>query len=163
MLTSMILAQGPTRDNPQRWPTGPAPAQPWVIAARSVTEATIASSPGPGEDGGVMSSSRSVRPGRASRWRSMDPIRPDPPVMTMIGTAVDLTRPVPQRRGRGGRESAPKRGSGSGSWVTGRVLPGVGLGVTARAGEETEISARVRLGDVLAVQRAVAALEPAGR
>src|ERR1700733_6774388 len=63
----------------------------------SVTEATTTSSSGPGEAAGVMSSRRRIRAGRASRWRSMDPIRPDPPVMTMMGTAVDLTRPARRR------------------------------------------------------------------
>ena len=57
----------------------------------SVTDATTTCSSRPGETGGVMSSRRRVRPDRASH-SAWDPIRPDPPVITMIGTAVEPTR-----------------------------------------------------------------------
>src|ERR1035438_5204062 len=117
MLISMIWSQGPSPDTPPRWITASAPDKASVIAAISVTDAMTTSSSGPGEAGGVMSSRRSVRPGRPRRSRSMDPIRPDPPVMTMIGTAVDLTRSPaadmaqdhPPRSGAGARPSRRHR------------------------------------------------------
>src|SRR5215469_3103204 len=65
--------------------TASAPWQAAVIASRSVTEAWIASSPGPAVSG-TRSSSRSVRSGRASLGRSMDPTRPAAPVMTTTDT-----------------------------------------------------------------------------
>jgi len=55
------------------------------MASRSVTDAWIASSPGPATSG-AMSSTRSVRPGAASLGRSMDPTRPAAPVITMTDT-----------------------------------------------------------------------------
>ena len=70
---------------PARWITASAPRQAAVMAARSVTDAWMASSPGPAVSG-AMSSTRSVRPGRASLGRSMDPTRPAAPVMTMTVT-----------------------------------------------------------------------------
>src|SRR5580704_13484476 len=70
---------------PARWMTAAAPWQAAVIASRSVTEAWIVSSPGPAVSG-ARSSRRSVRSGRASRGRSMDPTRPAAPVMTTTDT-----------------------------------------------------------------------------
>ena len=70
---------------PARWMTASAPWQAAVMASRSVTDAWMASSPGPAVSG-AMSSTRSVRPGRASLGRSMDPTRPAAPVMTMTDT-----------------------------------------------------------------------------
>ncbi len=59
------------------------------MASMSATDAWIASSPGPASSG-AMSSTRSVRPGAASLGRSMEPIRPAAPVITMTGTRVTL-------------------------------------------------------------------------
>ncbi len=82
---------------PARWMTASAPRQACVIASRSVTDAWMASSPGPAASG-AMSSTRSVRPGRASRGRSMDPMRPAAPVMTTTDTSKPLSL---RRRGSG--------------------------------------------------------------
>jgi hypothetical protein len=76
---------------PARWMTASAPWQAAVIASMSVTEAWMASSPGPAVSG-AMSSTRSVRPGRASLGRSMDPTRPAAPVMTMTDTGQPPVR-----------------------------------------------------------------------
>ena len=70
---------------PARWMTASAPWHAAVMASRSVTDAWMASSPGPAVSG-AMSSTRSVRPGRASLGRNMDPTRPAAPVMTMTDT-----------------------------------------------------------------------------
>src|SRR6516164_2166258 len=56
------------------------------MASISVTDAWMASSPGPAASG-AMSSTRSERPGRASLGRSMDPTRPAAPVMTTTDMA----------------------------------------------------------------------------
>ena len=55
------------------------------MASMSVTDAAMTSSPGPAVSG-ARSSSRSVRPGRASLGRSMDPTRPAAPVMRTTDT-----------------------------------------------------------------------------
>src|SRR6516162_1670902 len=50
-----------------------------------------------------------------------------------------------------------------GRWRTGRDAGGsvrIGLRVLPRPGQEVEVAALIRLGDVLLVERAVAALEP---
>src|SRR5580698_7329554 len=85
MLVSRMRGQDASPGIPARWMTAAAPWQAAVIASRSVTEAWIVSSPGPAVSG-ARSSRRSVRPGRASRGRSMDPTRPAAPVMTTTDT-----------------------------------------------------------------------------
>src|ERR1022692_1197951 len=97
MLTSMIRSHGASPGRPARWITASAPALASVMAARSVTDARTTSSAAPGgtpaaAPGGTTSSRRSVRPGRASRVRSMDPIRPEAPVIRIVGTPTDITR-----------------------------------------------------------------------
>jgi len=90
-----MLAQDASPEIPARWMTASAPWHAAVMASMSVTDAWIASSPGPAVSG-AMSSTRSVRPGAASLGRSMDPTRPAAPVMTM----TDTTQPsfgVPDR------------------------------------------------------------------
>ena len=77
---------------PARWMTASAPWQAAVMASMSVTDAWMASSPGPAVSGAT-SSTRSVRPGRASLGRSMDPTRPAAPVMTTTDTAQSLLWP----------------------------------------------------------------------
>src|ERR1019366_8237008 len=94
MLTSKTRSHGASPGRPARWITASAPALASVSAARSVTDARTTSSPAPGDTpstagGGITSSRRSVRPGRGSRVRSMDPIRPDAPVIRIVGTPVD--------------------------------------------------------------------------
>src|ERR1022692_4595382 len=101
MLTSMIRSHGASPGRPARWITASAPALASVMAARSVTDARTTSSSAPGgtpaaAPGGTTSSRRSVRPGRASRVRSMDPIRPEAPVIRIVGTPVDTTRSPPE-------------------------------------------------------------------
>src|SRR5712692_5375374 len=150
MLISMIRSHGASPARPARWITASAPALASVTAAQSVTDARMNSSAAPAgaparAGGGTTSSRRSVRPGRASRGRSMAPIWPDPPVIRIVGTPVNITPSPP------GRPIA-------------RITVGrsarVGLGVASGPGQEPEIAALVGLGHVLAVQRAVAALEP---
>src|ERR1022692_1546749 len=107
MLMAMIRSHGASPGRPTRWITASAPALASVTAARSVTEAKTTSSLAPGGrpttgggvraggtrgGGGTTSSRRSVRPGRASRVRSMDPIRPEAPVIRIVGTPTDITR-----------------------------------------------------------------------
>jgi len=86
MLVWRIWGQGASPGIPARWMTASAPRHASVMASRSVTDAWIASSPGPATSG-AMSSTRSVRPGAASLGRSMDPTRPAAPVITMTDTA----------------------------------------------------------------------------
>jgi hypothetical protein len=83
--------------------TASAPAQAPVIAARSVTDAVTSSSPGPGGGlSGATSSRRSVRPGRASRERSMEPIRPAAPVMRTVDTDANLPHGAARAADRAG-------------------------------------------------------------
>src|SRR5690242_6889667 len=101
MLTSRIGAHAPSDAIPPRWMTAAAPAQAAVIAAMSVTEAVIASSPGPGGgESGATSNSRRTRSGLASRARSMLPIWPAAPVMRIVGTRPEPTPRPPRRRAR---------------------------------------------------------------
>ena len=62
------------------------------MASMSVTDATMASSPGPAVSG-AMSRTRSVRPGRASLARSIDPTRPAAPVMTTMDISQPFSHP----------------------------------------------------------------------
>ena len=88
---------------PARWMTASAPWQAAVMASMSVTEAWMASSAGPAVSG-AMSSTRSVRPGRASLGRNMEPTRPAAPVMTMTDTRQPLSiASVPARLQTGTR------------------------------------------------------------
>src|ERR1700722_16375959 len=87
MLVSRIRGHDASPGIPARWMTAPAPWQAAVIASRSVTDAWIASSPGPAVSG-CRSIKRSVRSGRASLGRSMDPTRPAAPVMTTTDTGL---------------------------------------------------------------------------
>src|ERR1700761_888032 len=94
MLTSRIGPQASSVGMPPRWMTASAPAQAAVIAARSVTDAVTASSPGPaGSGSGTTSSSRSTRPGRASRVRSIEPMRPAAPVTRMVDGDIGVSLP----------------------------------------------------------------------
>ena len=86
MLVSWMRGQGASPGIPARWMTASAPRHAAVMASRSVTDASIASSPGPATSGAT-SSTRSVRSGRASLGRSIDPTRPAAPVITMTDTA----------------------------------------------------------------------------
>src|SRR5690348_15300468 len=146
-----MSAQEASPEMPARWITAEAPRQAAVIASMSVTEARITSSAGPAVMS-VMSSRRRVRPGRASRGRSMDPISPAAPVMRIVGTAANITRSSGTPA-----ETLAKRGQ--------RGLLGVGLRVRggAGAGQEPEVAALVGLGDLLAEQDTVAAPEPGRR
>jgi hypothetical protein len=85
MLVSQMRSQDASPGIPARWMTASAPSHAAVMASRSVTEAWIASSPGPSSSGAT-SRTRSVRPGAASLGLSMDPTRPAAPVMTMTDT-----------------------------------------------------------------------------
>src|SRR5580704_9988047 len=85
MLSSRMRGQDASPGIPARWMTASAPWQAAVMASRSVTDAWTASSAGPAVSG-AMSSTRSVRPGRASLGRNIDPTRPAAPVMTMTDT-----------------------------------------------------------------------------
>src|ERR1700722_17277953 len=87
MLVSRIRGHDASPGIPARWMTAPAPWQAAVIASRSVTDAWIASSPGQAVSG-CRSIKRSVRSGRASLGRSMDPTRPAAPVMTTTDTGL---------------------------------------------------------------------------
>jgi hypothetical protein len=89
MFTSRMRGQGASPGIPARWMTASAPWQAAVMMSTSATDAWIASSPGPATSG-AMSRTRSVRPGRASLVRSMDPTRPAAPVMTMTDTVSPL-------------------------------------------------------------------------
>src|SRR6266496_2410982 len=89
MFSSQMRGQSASPGMPARWMTASAPRQAAVMASMSVTDAWMASSPGPAVSG-AMSSTRSVRPGRASRGRSMDPTRPAAPVMTTTDTPQPL-------------------------------------------------------------------------
>src|ERR1700727_3916515 len=84
MFSSLIRSQDASPGIPARWMTASAPWQAAVMASRSVTDAWTTSSPGPAVIG-AMSRTRSVRPGRASRGRSIDLTRPAAPVMTTTG------------------------------------------------------------------------------
>src|SRR6516225_2854580 len=86
MFTSQIRSQDASPGIPPRWMTASAPRQAAVMASMSVTDAWMASSPGPAVSG-AMSSTRSARPGRASLGRSMDPTMPAAPVMTTTDMA----------------------------------------------------------------------------
>src|SRR5713101_2049832 len=186
MLISMIRSHGASPARPARWITASAPALASVTAAQSVTDARMNSSAAPAgaparAGGGTTSSRRSVRPGRASRGRSMAPIWPDPPVIRIVGTPVNITPSPPGRpiaritAGRPIGRSPPGRPIGrspparpvakiTAGRPIARITVGrsarVGLGVASGPGQEPEIAALVGLGHVLAVQRAVAALEP---
>ena len=81
------------------------------MASRSVTDASIASSAGPATSGAT-SSRRSVRSGRASLGRSIDPTRPAAPVITMTDTCVSA--PFSVRAGQV-REFRPGSQTGT-SW-----------------------------------------------
>src|SRR5579863_4796900 len=87
MLVSRICGHGASPGIPARWMRASAPWHAAVMASRSVTEAWIASSPGPATSGAI-SSTRRVRPGAASLGRNMDPTRPAAPVITMTVTLV---------------------------------------------------------------------------
>src|SRR5262245_19987637 len=93
MFSSRMSGQSASPGMPARWMTASAPRQAAVMASMSVTDAWMAASPGPAVSG-AMSSTRSVRPGRASRGRSMDPTRPAAPVMTTTDTPQPF-RPGP--------------------------------------------------------------------
>src|SRR6266516_3141412 len=92
MLTARMRSHAASPEIAARWMTASTPVQAAVMASRSVTEAVTLSSPGPaGPAGrGAVSSRRRVRPGRASRGRSMVPIAPDAPVMRIVGTPAKL-------------------------------------------------------------------------
>src|SRR3984885_3653574 len=123
MLTSRIGAHASSVGIPPRWTTASAPAQAAVIAAMSVTDAVTDSSPGPGGWGsGVTSSSRSSRPGLASRARSMVPTWPAAPVMRIVGTRPE---PTPARL------AAPGAAPGHGHPGT---VTGCGGGIAAPGG-----------------------------
>src|SRR5580693_1256542 len=108
MLTSRIGAHASSVGMPPRWMTAAAPAQAAVIAAMSVTDAVTDSSPGPGDGAsGVTSSSRSTRPGLASRARSMVPTWPAAPVMRIVGTRHEPTPAGLAGAGRGHRRPVP--------------------------------------------------------
>ncbi len=68
------------------------------MASMSVTDAAMASSPGPAVSG-AMSRTRSVRPGRASLGRNMDPTRPAAPVMTTTDIFQPFRIPAGLRTG----------------------------------------------------------------
>src|SRR4029077_16828943 len=85
MFTSLMRSQDSSPGIPARWMTASAPRQAAVMASMSLTDAWMASSRG-GAVSGATSSTRSVRPGRASLGRSMDPTRPAAPVMTTADT-----------------------------------------------------------------------------
>src|SRR5262249_20875172 len=117
MLTSRIGAHAPSDAMPPRWMTAAAPAQAAVIAAMSVTEAVIASSPGPGGGvSGATSNSRRTRPGFASPARSMGPTWPAAPVIRIVATGPDPTPARPPAAARGHQGAVPdadeRRGSG---------------------------------------------------
>ncbi len=94
-----MASHGASPGIPARWTTASAPWHAAVMASRSVTDAWIASSPGPATSG-AMSSTRSVRPGAASLGRSMDPTRPAAPVITMTGTLSPPRAPFYQPAGQ---------------------------------------------------------------
>src|SRR5579875_1443486 len=102
MLTSRMLSQGSSPAYPPRWITASAPRHASVIAAMSVTEAWIASSFGPAVTGAT-SSRRRVRPGAASRDRSIVPICPAAPVITIVGTCGSSSKRS-EGRSRSGSE-----------------------------------------------------------
>src|SRR5271166_6563908 len=103
MLRSRMRRQDASPGIPARWMTASAPWQAAVMASMSVTDAWMASSPGPAVSG-AMSSRRSARPGRASLGRNMDPTRPAAPVMRMTDTRQPLSiAPVPARLQTGTR------------------------------------------------------------
>src|SRR6516165_2580634 len=93
MFTGRMRSHAASPASAARWMTASTPAQAAVMAARSVTEAVTLSSPGPARPPGrgAVSSRRRVRPGRASRGRSMVPIRPAAPVMRIVGTTAKLS------------------------------------------------------------------------
>src|SRR5689334_13217598 len=94
MFSSLIRSQDASPGIPARWMTASAPWQASVMASRSVTDAWTTSSPGSAVIG-AMSSTRSVRPGRASLGRSMDPTRPAAPVMTTTDMSSAPSHPGP--------------------------------------------------------------------
>src|SRR5262252_9242960 len=103
MLTWSMSAQEASVAMFARWITAEAPREAAVIASMSVTEAWITSSAGPAVRSAV-SSRRRIRPWRASRGRSMDPISPAAPVMRIVGTAANITRSPRRAGGDAGQE-----------------------------------------------------------
>src|SRR5262245_28631849 len=111
MFTARVRSHAASPEIAARWMTASTLAHAAVIAPRSVTEAVTPSSPGPVARGAV-SSRRRVRPGWASRGRSMVPIRPAAPVMRIAGTPAKLSgRPEGPRayRRAGGRPGGHRR------------------------------------------------------
>ena len=98
MFSSLMRSHDASPGMPARWMTASAPWQAAVIASMSVTDAAMASSPGPAVSG-AMSRTRSVRPGRASLGRSMDPTRPAAPVMTTTDIPQPFRIPAGLRTG----------------------------------------------------------------
>src|SRR5580698_6785370 len=117
------------------------------------TEATIRSAAR--SQGGLGGLEAPPRPGGV--WGGSSPRGNIAPV-ARAGTA----RPSAPRRSRLRRsiscDMLPPRGDG-GYWMSQGCLLGVGLRVASALGEEVEVAALVGLGDVLAVEGAVATLE----
>ena len=75
MLVSRMRGHDASPGIPARWMTAPAPWQAAVIASRSVTDAWIASSPGPAVRGQVDQAQRPVRPGQPGPQHGSDQAR----------------------------------------------------------------------------------------
>src|SRR5580693_4732167 len=138
MLVSRMRGQDASPGIPARWMTASAPWQAAVIASRSVTEAWIASSPGPAVRG-CRSTRRSVRSGRASLGRSMDPTRPAAPVMTTTDTGLPPFASIAGRTG--------SRAAGS-SQVTSRYQVTYALFLSAISGLRLEVQMRLTRGSL---------------